>query len=329
MVDGVLFNLLIIEEWGFSVGEDACLFDEEDNREEASSEMPEVFAEVNGCGDVDDLVNIFTDSLNEDAGPKHQWYTSHVVLEPISVPPVNSLPVVTSKPQGTELPSVLPIPDPHIVINEVHSKDGIFVSNKEVSADAGSRFGKHFNFAKRVAKRTSSCPPTQGRPAVSGPWSLEWADKIKRNESEANLRAGSKVHATSTSKVLPKVLKKKGNDHLRHCARNLKRIARLSDKDRIAVLRALRRPLKQRNMVSAGSKDIGKSCESNSASQSSVNNDWKHWLVLKGNEKVINKDVCDVATTVGLKLQGDTNNNMFAVLSGKGRKTDGSVASGT
>lgn len=31
MVDGVLFNLHIIEEWGFSMGEDACLFDEEEN----------------------------------------------------------------------------------------------------------------------------------------------------------------------------------------------------------------------------------------------------------------------------------------------------------
>lgn len=142
------------------------------------------------------------------------------------------------------------------------------------------------------------------------------------------MRSGSKVHETSTSKAMLRVLKKKGNGHLRHCARNLKRIARLSNKDRQEVLRALRRPLKQRNMVSAGSKAKGKSCESNSVSQSSVNNDWNHWLVLKGNEKVINKDVCDVATTVGLKLQGDINNNMFAVLSRKGRKTDGSVGSG-
>lgn len=124
--------------------------------------MLEVYAKVNGCGDVDDLVNIITDSLKEDAGSKHQRYTSPVVLEPITVPSDNNMPLVNSKPQGTEPPSLSPILDPQNVTNEVHSKDDIFVSNKEVSADVRSRFGKHFNSEKRAAKRTSSCPPTRG-----------------------------------------------------------------------------------------------------------------------------------------------------------------------
>lgn len=33
MVDGVIFYFKIIEEWGFSLGEDACLFDDEDTQE--------------------------------------------------------------------------------------------------------------------------------------------------------------------------------------------------------------------------------------------------------------------------------------------------------
>jgi len=67
--------------------------------------------------------------------------------------------------------------------------------------------------------------------------------------------------------------------------------------------------------------------ESNSASLSSVNNDWKHWLPLNGDEKTVNNDVCELAHTVGLKFQGDKN-NMFDMLSGTGRKNTGEGGDG-
>ena len=51
----------------------------------------------------------------------------------------------------------------------------------------------------------------------------------------------------------------------------------------------------------------------------SVNNEWYNWLVLHGNNKVVNEDICDIGKTVGLKFKGDKN-NMFGVLSGAGRK---------
>ena len=88
------------------------------------------------------------------------------------------------------------------------------------------------------------------------------------------------------------------------------------------LLRALRRTMKQRRKVSNVSKAKVMSNESNRASLSSVNNDWKHWLALHGDEKTVNKDVCDITHTVGLKFQGDKN-NMFDVLSGTGRKNNG------
>jgi len=58
----------------------------------------------------------------------------------------------------------------------------------------------------------------------------------------------------------------------------LKCIARLSENDRRAVLRALRRSMKQRRGVSNGSKAKANSVEGSShgASQASVNNDWEN-----------------------------------------------------
>jgi len=44
------------------------------------------------------------------------------------------------------------------------------------------------------------------------------------------------------------------------------------------------------------------------------NDDWKNWVVLLGNSKVIAKDVCEVGEAIKLNFKGD-NSNMFNVLS--------------
>ncbi|KEH42136.1 RNA recognition motif [Medicago truncatula] len=233
VVDGVLFDLKIIEEWGLTLGEDACLFDEED-LDDVLSEMPDVHDDVNGCGDVDALVNHITENLNEDVGTHQQRYPSPVVLEPSLVSKDTSMSSASLKPQGMKPSLLSPLVDPKPVIGKVHAKDDL--SNKDVS-ESGSKGRKNFFAKKKVLKRTSSCPPL----------------RVRCSDSE-----------------------KKGSGHLRHCAQNLKRIARLSDKDRKEVLRALRRTMKQRRTVSAVLKAKVKSTEANSESQSSVNNDWKH-----------------------------------------------------
>jgi len=170
--------------------------------------------------------------------------------------------------------------------------------------------------AKKVTKRASSCPP--GRTA-SGPWSLEWVKSHKSVSMGAASKPKYRVAAKSSG--VPRVTKKKGGGYLRHCALNLKRIARLSDKDRREVLRALRRTTKHRQAGSGVSKAevTSKVTSSNATSQSSVNNDWTNWLVLHGNDKVLSEDVCEIGRIVGLNFSGDKH-NMFDVLSGVGRK---------
>ncbi|PNX63645.1 cytochrome p450, partial [Trifolium pratense] len=54
-----------------------------------------------------------------------------------------------------------------------------------------------------------------------------------------------------------------------------------------------------------------------SSSTASANNDWKHWVVMQGSEKVAVDDVREVGKTIGVQLKG-ASENMFSVLARKG-----------
>jgi len=54
--------------------------------------------------------------------------------------------------------------------------------------------------------------------------------------------------------------------------------------------------------------------------EASVNNDWKNYIVLHGNEQVAVDDVWDIGKSIGIKFNGDKA-NMFNVLSHRGRKS--------
>jgi len=62
LIDGVLFDLQIIEEWGYSLGEDACLLDDEESQDDASSGTPEEHVDVLGTEDVNELLQHISDS---------------------------------------------------------------------------------------------------------------------------------------------------------------------------------------------------------------------------------------------------------------------------
>lgn len=57
MVDGAVFDFKIVEEGGFSLGEDACLSDEEESQEDLERGEDRNFDELNAHGDVDNLLN--------------------------------------------------------------------------------------------------------------------------------------------------------------------------------------------------------------------------------------------------------------------------------
>ena len=57
MVDGVIFDFKIVEEGGFSLGEDACLSDDDVNNEEEEMGHEGNHDELNAIGDVENLLN--------------------------------------------------------------------------------------------------------------------------------------------------------------------------------------------------------------------------------------------------------------------------------
>ena len=302
LVDGVLFEFKIIEEWGFAVGEDACLFDEAESQVDDRSDMPEDLDNGIGGGDVDELLN----RLSKDW--KKEDEVQHIAPSPVSatvkVPSISPTPAAPAQAEAPFLESATKSK----LMQDIESEGNVDRQSRKFLIDD-----------KKVVKRTSSCPPGRDRATSSGPWSLEWVNSHK----SVSLGAASKPKNKVTVKTsgVQRVTKKKGGGYLRHSTLNLKRIARLSDSDRRDVLHALQRTTKQRKAGSGVSKAkvTSKVASSNCTSQTSINNDWNNWLVLHGNDKVMTEDVCEIGRTGGLNFSGDRN-NMFDVLSGVGRK---------
>jgi len=303
MVDGVLFEFKIIEEWGFAVGEDACLFDDEESHVDDRSDMPADLDNGIDDGDVDGLLKSLAAEWKKEEEIRH--------MSPSPVSAEVKAPTVTP----THVTSA-PVEDPSLVSSTESKLAQVFEGVRK--DDRQSR--KSLFDDKKVIRRTSSCPPGREGATASGPWSLEWTKRHKSVSMGAAPKLKTKVPVHSTS--VKRVTKRKGGGYLRHCALNLKCIARLSDCDRREVLRALRRTSRQRKAGSGAPKVQvhSQTVSSKGTSQTSVNKEWNNWLVLHGNDKVTSEDVCEIGRTVGLKFNGDKN-NMFDALSGVGRKT--------
>jgi len=303
LVDGVLFDFKIVEEWGFAVGEDACLFDEVESQVDDRSALPDDLDNDVGGGEVEGLLNSLADDWRKEDSVRH--FTPPNVSATVKV--TTASPLIASSP---------PAEDPSTASATESKMDQVL--ERVCKLDRQDR--QRLSDDKKVARRASSCPPRKDSVAPSGPWSLEWANTHRSFSMGSASRPKLRVSAGSTGGK--RVTKKKGGGYLRHCALNLKRIGRLSDCDRREVLRALRRTSRKRKAVPSTSKAkvTPKSSSPNSASQTSVNTDWNNWLVLHGNDKVRSDDVSEIGRSIGLNFNGDKNNK-FDVLSGVGRQT--------
>ncbi|AES88382.2 hypothetical protein MTR_4g054200 [Medicago truncatula] len=121
------------------------------------------------------------------------------------------------------------------------------------------------------------------------------------------------------------------NGILRHSVHSLKKAARLPCKDRSSVLKILKKNVRKRqgsDRLKKAVDVVSHSVYDGNSSSDSVNNDWSHWVVLKGNEKVAVEDVWGIGKAIGVQFDGESH-NMFGVLarSGRGRGHSSSVVS--
>jgi hypothetical protein len=141
------------------------------------------------------------------------------------------------------------------------------------------------------------------------------------------LRKVGKVIGRRCESQKNKVTKKKVGGVLRHPVLTLKKVARLPSKDREEVMKVLRgsKTMKAMNQKISNRRrqreNILRSLEttthtstSQSGSVASVNNDWKNWVVLRGNEETKADDIQGIGKTIGISFGGN-NHNKFSILS--------------
>lgn len=314
MIDGAIYELKIVEEGGFSLGEDACLSEDEEVKEEEDMEDERNIGDLHVDGEVDNLMK----HLSEEWQKEQQDLQVHKVIPINDFPSLVESPVVGTKEVSkgvTEVSSQNPCAAQTVPLQQANNKVVLEDDIARADLDRISCSG-----AKRKKHRTSSCPPSRVHTVSAGPWSWEWA----RQHKELVIGDAAPVEILDFNKQTSsaiKVTRKKGNSSFRHCAMNLKRIARLSEEDRKVVLRALRKKKRRHKVVSDTHVNKVNSPVSSSVndSQSSVNYDWSSWLVLHGNSKALSDDVRGMGKLVGVNFQGDIQNR-FDVLSGVGRK---------
>jgi len=114
--------------------------------------------------------------------------------------------------------------------------------------------------------------------------------------------------------------RKKIGGELRHSVHTLKKVARLSSKDRREILNTLKKRARKRrdtNLSKHVNEEVSQGSSDTTSSSASENKDWNHWAVLHGKEKEAAEDVWWIGKAIGLHFEGDTH-NMFSVLSRSG-----------
>ena len=317
MVDGALVVIKIIEEWGFNIGEDACLFESDEDCQSQADTLGE-------CGDVEAgrVVDSIVESLAKDveAGGFHSDEDERpLVRVSDSVTPVvdsgsgSNVQTVVGADKGiSQGPAV-------VVASSARQAD---VTEKQVFEGEGFGVEATVEALEGVKGAAVSDPLFTSKAVVPGPWSSEW---LKDHHGDAGIifAARKKIFKAGKRKVVKSqgsgegVKRRKCGGDLRHPIHTLKKVARLSFKERRAVLKVLKTRAQRRkksvNTHSVSGVPIQASSDEGSSSDS-VNKDWNNWVVLHGKEKEAVEDVWGLGKAIGLHYGGDIH-NMFGALS--------------
>jgi hypothetical protein len=324
LVDGFQVEIKIVEEWGYAMGEDTCLF-EEDSAQESSQTDEEV-----GQGDqevrhnVDLLVEKITDVEEDDEGagvktPIFGEATAGVCEEddgrnaevhsPVRM--ADLLPLGEGSPAGF---SVVGLDD----TLEAPGSQASWVSNGQDGVG-----GKSF----LRSSRATSCPPSEVRRGWPGPWSWEWLRDHNHEEAGVIFSASKRARKEDPTGRHTDTLRRKVGGVLRHPVHSLKKLARLPCKDRGEALKALGRCVRRRKAgVQVTSSNFqGDPASTDVSSESGTkDNDWRNWVAVHGNEELALEDVRGIGQSIGVKFRG-SQENMFNALTRTAKGKEESV----
>ncbi|GAU51586.1 hypothetical protein TSUD_414300 [Trifolium subterraneum] len=333
LVDGTLVKVKVVEEWGYALGEDTCLFEEERESEMSQPDVDVGHVDLDATREVNNFVEAFADGLEKefDTGVQatHLASDAQVEIEGRSAEDVEVMPnsidqvVVSATAPGPDL--LLGSAPRNVGIGDFQSSPEAQDSASICSPVEGSR--RHTGFkrqddsllAPKCVKRTTSCPPGGNRSIVPGPWSLDWLQDLNQGDAgvlfSAQKRPLQGVRVDERKKKVGRedASKKKVGGVFRHTLSSLKKVARLPSKDRSEVLRILKKTERRQRVRPRVPRleSVSNSVNSvSSASSVSCTNDWKHWVVMQGSEQVAAEDVVEVGKAIGVTLNVDTANRL-------------------
>jgi len=343
VVDGEIVEIKIVEEWGFNIGDDACLYEPEEETQSCRSDHDGRVGDGDDfCEDVDLLVdNIVKELAKDDKEKSQEAEEAGTILVDKEVGSVEQQHCVYDD-EGS--PKVLTselaaeqtaVGSDNCTTDLSFSREDFFpigearVCGEETKVTALSDNVQLSLKNNGCCLRTTSCPQRAAHSLESGPWSLEWisdqhhgaAGVISSSRRQVKKMVRPRNSSSHSGTVDKK--RKKVDGVLRHTVYSLKKVARLPSKDRLKVLQILKKKARKRQGSARLKKAVNVVSQSNSncsSSSGSVNNDWSHWVVMHGDEKVAVEDVWGIGKAIGVQFNGDTH-NMFGLLArdGKGR----------
>jgi len=263
LIDGQLVEVKIVEEWDFNLGEDACLFEEEEDQQ-SQSERVEVHGDPEAGENVDAFVEHFVKEIAEedvfsenvakevDRTDDNSQTVTHAaeselgsqaqsdnVLDGVLMQSSPSGPVLTPVVKGAKVIAT----DVNELLDGDMPKgvDGSVLVSNVIDAKSKQAVAQEEGIGRASAV---SEPLVAGKSVLSGPWSTKW---LKDHHGGAGVIFATKRKIFKACKRKVKNRLEEGVDtkrrkiggELRHTVLTLKKMARLSSKDRSAVLKTL------------------------------------------------------------------------------------------
>jgi hypothetical protein len=310
-------DIKIVEEWGYAMGEDTCLFEEEDGSESSQTDADVGHAEQEVSHNVDLLIEKIIDVEKDGDGDAAQGQSG------VKAPNIVVSKVVDSEEDGRWFEEVRS-PDRNVAVLPISggSSGGSRVARaadtpqaSESQASPTSRVPDGEDGAcvrsRPRSTRATSCPPSEDRTGWPWPWSWEWLRDHNHDEAgvifSASKRAkkGNPVGSCQTRGIHTR----KASGVLRHPVHSFKKIARLPTKDRGEALKALGRCARRRRAGAEASSSNVASCQASSdVSPASGTNDddWRNWVAVHGNDELALEDVRGIGKTIGVTFRGET-----------------------
>jgi len=347
LVDGEMVEIKIIEEWGFNLGDDVCLYDEEDQVVSESQEKVDTHDDFENIENVDVLAKKIVQDLEAANDMEGAELNDSDKVMPETTDPImvhanfhtnGNLVNSSAAKQTTEIPSQS---EPSVckegtcMENEKQASKGIDFNEEMTSCVGGSVSipADQTTKAEVGSKRKTTKTFTSCSLGTSGPWRVDWLQ---------NFQQGDKGLISSKNKRLKKVVnanegnrgrlsnyndKKKAGGVFRHPVLTLKKVARLPISDREEVMKVLRKSKimnvlkqkiqnrrRQRERVTRSLEAVNVNSLNESSSLVSVNNDWSNWAALNGSEVSKAADAQCIGKTLGVSFKGNCHNK-FSVLS--------------